>query len=108
MTSPDDYGCLRPEGASENSPGRKPWVQRPTPEATIPPRRGGARNPRPFGAGVIVIGAGWSPWTQGFRPGLFADAPSGRRQGGPAYNVPIPPPPESLMSPTRRQMLTAA
>src|SRR5262249_2136787 len=65
---------LRPEGALENSRGRPPW-EKSDEISKNPPRRGGAQSAAPSGRVLSWPDA----VTQGFRPGLFSNAPSGRR-----------------------------
>src|SRR5204862_3007648 len=69
--------CLCPEGALDNSPGRKPWVKPAYP--TNGPAPKGRRSKAPPLRGVTVLGHG-PERTQGFRPGLLSSAPSGRRR----------------------------
>jgi hypothetical protein len=66
--------CLRPKGASGNSPRRKPWdheIEKPR----APKGRHTARQVPPL-RGSMFDAFG----TQGLRPGLLPDAPLGRRQ----------------------------
>jgi hypothetical protein len=70
-----DTICLHPEGAADNSQGRKPLE--PAREQKKPPQRGGAHKHHPVAAEGIFTTRRES---RGFRPWLLSATPLGRRQ----------------------------
>src|SRR5688572_5065011 len=69
---------LRPEGAADNSPGRKPWVYPAQSIIAFGPEGAALESAAPSGRKPSQHSRSQS---QGFRPGLLSAAPSGRRPG---------------------------